>query len=563
MKKRKNETRRNGLLTALSFLILFLSCGNNDNPAGPNTQPPFAPDGLVATSTSTFSIQISWNSVEGATSYKIYRSLSADGSFLEIAAIAAISYSDNGLSSGTAYFYKIKAVNSAGESEFSFSATATTAQPDLSGNIVVTPYLDDTIPTAFVNHIAKLLADDVGGIASVIIQNNNSASVQLTVQCEVEGYTTQASKTITISGNSTDTVFLTPLVTATAFQNLTENKTVNYRTKVSLQSSGTSNEFYNQTHTAQMLAKDVFKFYDAQLYPLMALWVMPHVPEVEQLISRALARNPESSFIGYQSSPTQDGYQSIYIPKSGIATIAPGATQTYTFTKYAHYTNFSVSCSYSSDGGILSDDIVVSLKDLAGNAYYEPGRLTFDSFSKTLTSNTIYYYRLGNTTFGTTSTKTVAYSYNLSYTKDWIYAQTKAIYESLKYDYSIAYVNSPISYPGGSQRIRFPADALTLGSANCIDGTVLFASALENIALEPIIVLVPGHAFVGWKRWTGANNNCEFLETTMIGNSSYETAYSAGMDAFSEHQTAGDLITIDVKAARAVGLTPLMKRAVQ
>ena len=53
--------------------------------------------------------------------------------------------------------------------------------------------------------------------------------------------------------------------------------------------------------------------------------------------------------------------------------------------------------------------------------------------------------------------------------------------------------------------------------------TVLFASLLEAISLHPAIVLVPGHAFLGWETWTGAGE-WKFLETTLIGTSTFEQA---------------------------------------
>ena len=98
---------------------------------------------------------------------------------------------------------------------------------------------------------------------------------------------------------------------------------------------------------------------------------------------------------------------------------------------------------------------------------------------------------------------------------------------------------------------------MTLGQANCIDGTVLFASALENIGIEPLIVLIPGHAFVGWKRWTDSNV-CGFLETTMIPTHSFEEAYNEGNRKYNNIEDS-DTKIIDVKYCRDMGLNPAMK----
>ncbi len=68
-----------------------------------------------------------------------------------------------------------------------------------------------------------------------------------------------------------------------------------------------------------------------------------------------------------------------------------------------------------------------------------------------------------------------------------------------------------------SQRVRTFEDALNSSQINCVDGSVLFASLLRAINIEPILVRVPSHMFVGY--YTEKNRkNLSFLETTMIGD---------------------------------------------
>lgn len=109
--------------------------------------------------------------------------------------------------------------------------------------------------------------------------------------------------------------------------------------------------------------------------------------------------------------------------------------------------------------------------------------------------------------------------------------QVKAIFNALKTRYAISYVSAPISFgtdaPNVTQRIKLPRDSIETRSANCIDGSVLFASALEHIGLNPVIVLSPGHAFVGWETWQNSGQY-EFLETTMISTSTFEEALRKG-----------------------------------
>lgn len=90
---------------------------------------PAAPTNLVATASSTTSIGLSWTDAStNETGFKIERSTSASGTFSLIATNSAniTNYSDTGLSAGTAYYYRIRATNSAGDSANTAVATATT-----------------------------------------------------------------------------------------------------------------------------------------------------------------------------------------------------------------------------------------------------------------------------------------------------------------------------------------------------------------------------------------------------------------------------------------------------
>lgn len=70
-----------------------------------------------------------------------------------------------------------------------------------------------------------------------------------------------------------------------------------------------------------------------------------------------------------------------------------------------------------------------------------------------------------------------------------------------------------------SQTVRPLSQAIRTSQANCVDGTALFASILRKIGIEPIIVLIPGHAFLGF--YTDAQQSKPmFLETTMLNSES-------------------------------------------
>ena len=100
----------------------YAYCSYNGGGGGGGTTAPNAPTGVTATnvgSSSSPQIKISWNSVSNATSYKVYRSSSSSGTYSQLGSATSNTYSyDNNPLSGYNY-YKVKAVNSAGESSYS------------------------------------------------------------------------------------------------------------------------------------------------------------------------------------------------------------------------------------------------------------------------------------------------------------------------------------------------------------------------------------------------------------------------------------------------------------
>ena len=80
---------------------------------------PSAPVVKIGNSASSGKPMLTWNAVSGATSYKVYRATSQNGTYSLLGTVTATSYTNTGAKAGTTYYYKVKAVNSAGESAFS------------------------------------------------------------------------------------------------------------------------------------------------------------------------------------------------------------------------------------------------------------------------------------------------------------------------------------------------------------------------------------------------------------------------------------------------------------
>jgi len=140
--------------------------------------------------------------------------------------------------------------------------------------------------------------------------------------------------------------------------------------------------------------------------------------------------------------------------------------------------------------------------------------------------------------------------------------QVKAVYKALQ-ELDIAYISNPISF-GGGQKIKFPKEVIDTQSANCIEGVCLMASVLESIGIEPLIVLTPRHALIGWKTWRNSSQ-CEFLETSYMWSSrgiEFEDAIGKGVEEFNDEKANGNFESgkskvIDIRKIRDErGITP-------
>ena len=87
---------------------------------------PGAPTGLLATTSSSSQITLSWTGAGGATSYQVQRSPDGTNGWTGTGASSTTTYSDTGLTPSTSYYYRVIAVSAVGASGPSNVASATT-----------------------------------------------------------------------------------------------------------------------------------------------------------------------------------------------------------------------------------------------------------------------------------------------------------------------------------------------------------------------------------------------------------------------------------------------------
>lgn len=137
--------------------------------------------------------------------------------------------------------------------------------------------------------------------------------------------------------------------------------------------------------------------------------------------------------------------------------------------------------------------------------------------------------------------------------------QLAAIYRVLNNDYRIRYVSTPVSLASTEktfvQRVRLPAETIQQRAGNCIETAALYAAAIEAMDMNPLLVIVPGHAFVACETNDGSHQYI-FVETTVLGEgSTFEEALRLGAENWARFQSQSMLI--DIHHWRSRGILPM------
>jgi hypothetical protein len=141
----------------------------------------------------------------------------------------------------------------------------------------------------------------------------------------------------------------------------------------------------------------------------------------------------------------------------------------------------------------------------------------------------------------------------------------------------LTYVLPPKSFERQGQKVRSPSEILEKRVGTCLDITLLYAAALEQAGLNPMIVLTEGHAFVGVflrreelpmavvddvqtlrKRWDA--DEAIFIETTYLTHTPpgrFGDAVRKGAAHIEEGAEAPLEVAVDVSRARTAQIRPL------
>jgi len=168
---------------------------------------------------------------------------------------------------------------------------------------------------------------------------------------------------------------------------------------------------------------------------------------------------------------------------------------------------------------------------------------------------------------------------DVDFRRNWVRSDLAKDYLSTVFELvrsrGVDYANLNQDYFAREQPIRRPDDAVAGMGANCIDGTLLFASFLEMSGVDPILIvsLANGHAFVGMRSGPNGEGVIWAIETTYVGEAGASTADAIErgkqqLDCWEADigcDEAGavfdpDLMLIDVRALRTLGYAPQPQR---
>jgi hypothetical protein len=81
----------------------------------------------------------------------------------------------------------------------------------------------------------------------------------------------------------------------------------------------------------------------------------------------------------------------------------------------------------------------------------------------------------------------------------------------------------------------------------------MYASLFENLGMDAVVVLVPGHAYVGVRLAPGSERSL-YLETAYTGRAGFEAASSAAERNLARYR---DRIVVRIDQARQAGIYPM------
>ena len=420
------------------------------------------------------------------------------------------------------------------------------------------PWGDELV---FPTYLAHLIGDELeqfwwsGDFACAWLTNVGPAEVSLVVEAELVGYSEAVSELVELNPSETVEVCLNPIPNLQALYSLTSE--TNAQARVRANDAAEGGLLWQATGDVRVAPRRNvwWTLSGIPARESVAALVRPDATQVIELLDDMVELSAFGGTVGVGGYRAES--QDHYWPEQSINMVAGGYAYWPFFIEEGRTLSFFAESNGADSWGYVMDD---------------------DSFSKLAEGEEFLVYwqeELDELQFGWFTAPTtgwfylVAYNYSsfLSETVTWQRTMTRAdnvidylriVYEFLQ-GYGINYINVPGTFFDDSQECLLPDEVLTSGGGNCIDGTVLFASLLEQLGVRPVITYAPGHAFIGVDSGPSGYNVIWPLETTVMGDGlPFWDALNLGID---QRLTANFdyyyYLDVYVDEARSAGVLPM------
>lgn len=292
---------------------------------------------------------------------------------------------------------------------------------------------------------------------------------------------------------------------------------------------------------------------------LSAVYVEPHAPVIDQLQRLAQPNSVFSNF-GNGDPYDRDPYERKVTLAASVYTwevvyVEGGEDITWKLSQVA-----CASCATPSvDVYLLTFDQFAGWTNGTSTAATAAWSNQATGAQRTQSLPQGFYYFVINNTDGAAG-RDVTWARNVT-REDVVRDLLTSLFSALR-SLGVTYTSVTNTFFEGWQHVRRVSESIGALSANCIDGSLVFASAAELLGVEPVLIFVTGHAYVGIRSAPGSSLIWP-IETTMVGDSS-ATPWDAYLYAMTERSKdiAMDPVyqEVDVAAMRQAGITPLVQQ---
>jgi len=425
----------------------------------------------------------------------------------------------------------------------------------------------------FPAYLAHLYGTTLGGefamhfVQDLVIRNPDSTrSYDVVIKAELQGYSTPSTTNLRLGPSETKQMALDVTFDLAALYGISTPVLATATVQVFV--AGQSIPSDSESQSVRVVPKNSFiisstgDLKDPDMFPLVSVFVTPHdsEKEVETLITEAAGHSRFGRMFGYFDCFDSD-YQPLpevfnwSVPTLGCQLMDSAYYLQGWQWKLSVIVKDCVGCDLNASFHIVAQDKYSDwLAGESDTALVSLWNLGTATASVTVPSNGVYYLIACNPTENYLSR-----DFKVQTARDMdtcAIDQMSAIFNALKAR-GVVYTGVTAGSFVNGQYIKFPSESLKTNSANCIDGSLVFASALEAIGMYPAIIRAPRHAFVAVRAGPFEGSHWFAIETTWVSTKTAEDAIDVATQEEWPEEWTEDYELVDIYSARQAGFNPV------